>query len=399
MIIVFLILLIVFSVALDWYIVSQHIKNSPKLKLCYIVTSATITALVLSVALLFKPLLNNGSDHGTALYAMWAITLFFMSLGSRMAFVLTTLPGLYFKKARPALRIIGLTLGVLCIGIMVYGTTLGVNDLRVETVTITSPTLPDSFDGYRVAQFSDTHLGNLPRSGTIIKKMVEKINSLNPDLIVFTGDLVNIQSQELNPKYIEILSALSSHDGTYSVLGNHDYGMYIYDTTQTTPYESTQNLIERQQAMGWKVLQNENIWIRRAGDSIALAGVNFPHVSHFGAVDSKHQGSNLFKAMEGVSDSSFSILLSHSPQLFDSVPAVARPNLTLSGHVHAMQLKATICGKQYSPASMLYPMFSGLYKERGRYLYINDGIGYVMYPMRIGTKPEITIFELKKTTK
>lgn len=98
MIIVFLILLIVFSVALDWYIVSQHIKNSPKLKLCYIVTSATITALVLSVALLFKPLLNNGSDHGTALYAMWAITLFFMSLGSRMAFVLTTLPGFTSKR-------------------------------------------------------------------------------------------------------------------------------------------------------------------------------------------------------------------------------------------------------------------------------------------------------------
>lgn len=397
MIIFSLTLLIILSAAIDWYIVSQQLTDKKSIKLSYIAISATFTALILSVAILFKPLMNNGAAHGATLYAMWVITLFFMSFGARAVFLIITLPGLYFKKARRTLQVIGLTVALVIIGVMVYGTTFGVNDLRVETVTINSPHLPDSFDGYKIAQFSDTHLGNLPTNGAIIKEMVETINALNPDAVVFTGDLVNIHSDELDQHYSKILSSLRSRDGTYSVLGNHDYGMYIYDTTQTNSFESTENLIAKQQAMGWKLLQNETLWIHRGEDSIAISGVNFPHTSHFGAVDSKHLGSNLGKAMAGVPDSAFSILLSHSPQLFDSVPALARPKLTLSGHVHAMQFKINTCSKQYSPASLLYPMFSGLYKERGRYLYINDGIGYVLYPMRIGTKPEITIFELKSS--
>lgn len=395
MIVFSLTMLIILSAAIDWYIVSLQLPNKRAVKLSYIVISAAFTALILSVAILFKSLINNGAEHGFTLYAMWVIVLFFMSFGGRALFLIITLPGLYFKKARTALSAIGLVLALSLVGVMIYGSTFGVNSLRTETVTISSPNLPASFDGYRIVQFSDTHLGNLPSESAIITNMVEAINSLNPDAVVFTGDLVNIHSDELDHRYSQILSSLRSTDGTYSVLGNHDYGMYIYDTTETSPMKSTENLLAKQQAMGWKVLQNETIWIHRAKDSIAIAGVNFPHTSHFGTVDSKHLGSNLAKAMAGVPDSAFSILLSHSPQLFDSVPSVARPTVTLSGHVHAMQFKVNVCGKQYSPASLLYPMFSGLYKERGRYLYINDGIGYVLYPMRIGAKPEITIFELQ----
>lgn len=396
MIITSFIVLIALSMAIDWYIIAKHLPRNKKVKLSYIAVSAVFTALILSVALLIKPLLNSGSAHNTALYAMWAITIFFMSFGARAVFLVITLPGLYFVRARGGLRIAGTIAGAMVVGVMVYGTTLGVNDLRVERVTVTSPTLPESFDGYRVIQFSDTHLGNLPSNGTLIRKLAEKINALEPDMVVFTGDLVNIQSDELDTMYSRILSSIKSPDGTYSVLGNHDYGLYIYDTTETSPFQSTANLIARQEAMGWRVLQNEHLWIRRNGDSIALSGVNYPRTAYVAAIDSRHPGCHLAKAMSGVPDSSFSILLSHSPQLFDSVPQVAKPKLTLSGHVHAMQMKAKMCGRQYSPASLLYPMFSGLYKERGRHLYINDGIGYVLYPMRIGAKPEITVLELRR---
>lgn len=126
-----------------------------------------------------------------------------------------------------------------------------------------------------------------------------------------------------------------------------------------------------------------------------IGGVTYPNnISHNG-YNSKTGGSDLKKALQGLKSDDFSILISHSPKLFDSVPDIATPNLVLAGHVHAMQAKIEIGGWKYSPASLLYPLYSGLYEDRGHYLYINDGIGYVLYPMRIGAKPEITLFTLR----
>lgn len=394
-----LILFSLLALSVDYYILRRNVPNIKWLKVIYIAQAILLDLAIfayLIISLIFRPTMGNG----VTVTMLWVMLFFMMSFASKIAFGLFSLVELslhrIFKKRYRAILYTGAALVVAVLSVMIYGTALGRNDLRVENVTIESEQLPDGFDGFTIAQFSDTHLGNFGESSRLIEKMVDKINALNPDIVIQSGDLLNIKSEELNDKYLAIFSAL--HPPVYAVLGNHDLGYYAHDK-DFDPLHDIEKLKSKQAALGWRLLENEHVWLHRDGDSIVIGGVVYPDDGRFGVRNNSYGGSDLAKTFENVAGTTFSILISHTPSLFDSIPQVAKPNLTISGHVHSMQVKITIGNWRWSPAKWLFPMWSGLYTERGRHLYINDGIGYALYPMRIGVRPEITFYTLKKRKK
>lgn len=395
--ITFMILLFsVVSIFVDYYIIRRHLWHNLPHVFSWIDMAITFvfTLSVIATAVSYKYVIADPQLMGLV---TWIIFFFIMSMLSRTLFCLCSLVGWAFEASAPrvtrTMNYVGLAFALGVISVMSYGATWGRSEIRVERVEILSDRLPREFDGFRIVQFSDTHLGNWGSNTAVIEDMVEQINSLNPDIVVQSGDLVNIVSEEFSDRFMEIFARIKAP--VYSVLGNHDLGFYVYDTIANNPNEIVTDLIARQRKLGWTVLINENTWLHRGSDSMLIAGVSYPNNIAHNGYNSHQGGSDLAKAMRGALDDDFSILISHSPKLFDSVPDIGRADLTLSGHVHAMQAKVEIGDWKFSPAQWLYPLYSGLYIDRGHHLYINDGIGYVLYPMRIGAKPELTIFTLK----
>lgn len=396
MIIITLIVLTIVALAIDWFIFKHFVSRIKYLRVAYI-----IQALIIDVGVLYyfvsSLFFKTYSDKSITILALWLVFTFIMSFSAKFIFALFALIEMLAAKITGrrvnVLLYSGLIMSISVVAVMTYGATIGRSDIRVEHVTINSAHLPDEFDGFKIAQFSDAHLGNIPDTNPLMENVVSRINSLNPDIVVQTGDLVNIHSGELNDHFMKTLSGFNAP--VYSILGNHDLAYYIHDQS-ISPQASIRELIDKQRAMGWDLLINENRWLHRGQDSIALVGVVYPKDGRLGVNGGTGLVMDLDKAFDGVSDSPFTVLLSHTPSLFDSVPQVIAPNLTISGHVHSMQMKFTIGDYSWSPAKWLYPMWSGLWVDRGHYLYVNDGVGYVLYPMRIGAKPEITLFELKK---
>ena len=270
-------------------------------------------------------------------------------------------------------------------GYILYGAFFGTENFQIRETTILSKDLPKGFENYRIVQISDIHCGSWAGDTKALQKAVNLINAQEPDLIVFTGDLVNNIATELD-EFMPVLSQLKAKDGVYSVLGNHDYAMYI---PWESPEKKEENLIalkQKQADMNWILLNNRHVKLYQNGDSLALIGVEncgrppFPNYAKFP------------EAMEGT-EGMFKILLSHDPSSWRrEVLPETDIQLTLSGHTHAMQTK--IFG--FSPAIWVYPEYEGLYNEGGQMLYVNIGLGHLMYPLRLGAWPEITLLTLKR---
>ena len=281
--------------------------------------------------------------------------------------------------------LVGVGLALYSFGCIAYGSFFGITRFEVKEVEYSSPRLPDGFDGYRIVQLSDIHIGSWQGRQKSIQKLVDMANGQKADLIVFTGDLVNQQSHELDA-FAPILSQLHAPDGVYSILGNHDYGTYY---RWKSPKEESANLdylLHQQAAMGWTMLNNDHAIVWHKGDSIALVGVENDGEPPFS------QFADLPKALRGT-DGMFKILLSHNPTHWRrEVLPQSDIDLMLAGHTHAMQ--AIFFG--HSLAELMYPEWRGMYTEGGRSLYVNIGIGYVGLPFRFGAWPEITVITLKK---
>lgn len=292
-------------------------------------------------------------------------------------------PRFPFVAHRLPYTLLGLVLGGICFVNILYGAVAGITRFEVKQVEYRSDKLPEGFDGYRILQLSDIHIGSWQGNPEAIRQLVNLANGQKADLIVFTGDLVNQQSHELDD-FTEILSQLHAPDGVYSILGNHDYGTYY---RWRNPKEETANLerlIGQQKEMGWKMLNNTHDILHHKGDSIALIGVENDGEPPFS------QFADLPQAMQGT-EGMFRILLSHNPTHWRrEVLPDSDIELTLSGHTHAMQME--IFG--HSLASLIYPEWSGMYYEGKRALYVNVGIGYVGLPFRFGAWPEITVIKL-----
>lgn len=293
--------------------------------------------------------------------------------------------GLLTPHAAAAGNWAGIAGGVLLALVFCYGCVRGWKRLELHEEEIRFADLPAAFDGYRIVHLSDLHVGTFGRNGAFLRRLVGRIDALRPDLILFTGDIVNVSAGELAP-HTEILSRLQAPDGVYSVLGNHDYCEYgRYDTPDGAARNAAE-VIRMEREMGWRLLRNEHRVLRRGGDSIVLAGVE-----NIGRPPFPSRG-DLRRALDGVPEGAFTILMSHDPSHWrrEVLPA-SGVQLTLAGHTHAMQFR--IGG--FSPSAWSYPEWGGLYREGGRRLFVSTGAGGSV-PFRLGAWPEIVLLTLRR---
>lgn len=292
------------------------------------------------------------------------------------------LPFGMFNKHR-----IGMVLAAVGFMLVMYGLCIGRTQIETRTVTIKSSQVPPSFNGYRIVQLSDLHVGSLLKDEYWIKNLPQYIQSLNPDLIVFTGDLVNTYAEETEG-WESIFNAIQAPDGKWACKGNHDYSHYKW----RNDIDSTQNTIavtEAYKKLGWKLLNDSSTVLTKGTDSLYVCGVQNISRPPF------HSYGSVSKAMQNIADSSLVIMLSHDPIAWeDSIRQHKNVLLTLSGHTHAMQMGIDFWGLHLSPASLMHPYWDGTYQQGDQYLHVNRGLGYVGFPMRIGMKPEITLIEL-----
>ena len=262
-------------------------------------------------------------------------------------------------------------------------------DYRVRKLSLAFPNLPAAFKGLRIVQISDIHSGSLSNKDAVLKG-VENILELKPDLILFTGDLVNNESNEMSG-LTGVFSLLKAPLGVYSVLGNHDYGDYHEWPDQETKRANLDQLKKIQAEMGWRLLMNEHVILEKDNEQIALIGIeNWSSKARF------PKYGRLNEAYQGTKAIPFKILMSHDPSHWDAEvrPQYGDIDLTLSGHTHGMQFGVEIPWLKWSPVQYVYKQWAGLYEAGSQKLYVNRGFGFIGYPGRVGILPEITLIEL-----
>lgn len=273
---------------------------------------------------------------------------------------------------------------------MTYGIVSGAYDYRVRRVRVPLKNLPPSFDGLRIGQLSDIHSGSFYNK-TAVQGGVDMLLQEKPDLVFFTGDLVNNQATEIKD-YFPIFSQVKAPLGVFSTLGNHDYGDYI---SWPSPQAKQQNLAmvkAAHQEMGWNLLLDEHRMLREGNGSLAIIGIE-----NWGTGGFAKYG-DLAKAHRGTDEADVKLLLSHDPSHWDAQvrPSFPDIDLALAGHTHGMQFGVEVGDFQWSPVQYRYPQWAGLYQEGEQFLYVNRGYGFLAFPGRIGMPPEITILELTR---
>jgi len=276
--------------------------------------------------------------------------------------------------------------------LMIYGTIWGAYNFKIREVILDGYGIKSVSDReLTIVLVSDLHLASW-RNHAYMEKAVQIINNQQPDLIFITGDLVQFVSEEF-VEYMPILAQLRANYGIYSVLGNHDYGRYAYFKTDSARKEDVFKLVLYQTLLGWRVLNNESVKLYE--DSIPL-GLTIAGVEFYSPKRMFINEGDLIKTFQNVDTNDYVILLSHDPQAWDDVILKNLPaNLTLSGHTHGMQLGIYTHRFRFSPASILYKHWGGLYEKQNKRLYVNVGLGSVGFPARVGMLPEITVIRLK----
>ncbi|MCS6820812.1 MAG: metallophosphoesterase [Microscillaceae bacterium] len=277
---------------------------------------------------------------------------------------------------------------------MSFGIISGAHDYQVRRQKLVLPNLPQCFEGLRIAQISDIHAGSFYNK-TAVKGGVEILLAQKPDIVFFTGDLINRQACEMND-YIDVFNKVKAPLGVYAILGNHDYGNYLEWSTWTKAQKEAiiKNICKVHQNLGWDLLLNENVLIKENNEQIAIIGVE-----NWGDKLRFPKFSQLDKAKANTQDAAVKLLLSHDPSHWRSqvVPEHKDIDVMFAGHTHGMQFGIEIGDFQWSPVQYIYPEWAGLYTEGKQAIYVNRGYGYIGFPGRIGIPPEITIFELKRT--
>lgn len=317
--------------------------------------------------------LQMGFFHKLSVRVLFSTILF--SAFPKVVFILFDAFLPWFFALIPALGVIGW---------FAFGFIVGWKRLELKHITFTSPDLPPYFDGYRLVQITDFHLGSFPPGNDFVQKVVDATNNEEPDMILFTGDLVNNQASEVEP-YLETLAQLHASDGIYSIWGNHDYCEYGNNHSIGALKRNRRMLYGYQERLGWHQLMNEHHVVSHGMASIAVIGVENPGQPPF------TNRSNLKKAMKGLNPDMFKILLSHDPHHWRREVVGKKIQLTLAGHTHAGQLKI---GK-WTPARMAFKEWGGAYRIGEQMLYVSSGIGG-SFPFRLGAWPELTVITLKR---
>lgn len=387
-----MIILIVVNVFVDIYIwrciVNKECKRWPGVVYAWS-SLFFIIFIIVTVALPRR----SGSD-AVLLAVMWMLYTYLSVYISKYVFCIISfiglIPRLWRGKRWKAMNIIGSVAAIAVFVTMWWGALINRTRYQIKEVVIEFADLPDAFDGYRVLQFSDFHVGTYGSDTTFVSEIVDVINNQSADLVLFTGDIVNRRTDELLPQ-VKPLSRLKAADGVYSILGNHDYGDYKKWPSAEMKSENMDMMYRLQRDMGWNLMNNRSEYIRRGNDSIALIGVENwgdPPFTVYGDLD---------KAYPMQSDSTFKILMTHNPAHWSEKIAdndTVNIALSLSGHTHAMQCQIG----SWSPAEWRYDNWGGLYDDLSsrHKLYVNIGLGTVALPARIGATPEITVLTLRK---
>jgi uncharacterized protein len=275
---------------------------------------------------------------------------------------------------------------------LIYGMVFNAYNYKIRRIRLVLADLPASFDGFKIVQVSDIHTGSF-LSTEPLAHAVNLINEQKPDVVFFTGDLVNYKHTEAI-SYVEILKKIEAKHGVFSIFGNHDYGDYYKWKNPADKVNDIQELKNIHGQLGWKLLWDEHHDIEQGGDKITVIGVQNCSAHGF-----SNYGS-LEKATKDINYSPVNILLSHDPSHWRKEVLYKYPNinLTLSGHTHGMQFGVEIPGFKWSPVQYIYKEWAGMYQEKNQYLYVNRGLGFIGYPGRVGILPEITVIELKKNS-
>ncbi len=307
----------------------------------------------------------------------------------------SVMPG-FFRKAGIRFRNTGIALSALVLVLLILGSTWGVYRFKVTETEIGIRNLPPDLEGLRIVQLSDIHLGSWV-SAKPLAHAVTLVQGLDPDMVVFTGDLVNYSTSEV-AGFESVLAGLKAPLGVYAILGNHDYGDYTSWRNRADKEKNLADLEAFYKAIGWNLLRNQSVIIRKDSTEFLLSGVeNWSATSRF------RKYGDMKKTLQGAEMKSLNILLSHDPTHWDTEVRAKYPwfDLTLSGHTHGMQMGIDIPGIRWSPAEFLYEEWGGLYTNPGKspdeegYLYVNAGLGHIGYPGRIGIRPEISLLILK----
>ncbi|MBC7850908.1 MAG: metallophosphoesterase [Chitinophagaceae bacterium] len=282
----------------------------------------------------------------------------------------------------------GIAIGGTLFGTLVYGFT---NKYRyhLNRIRLAYGNLPAAFKGMKIVHISDIHSGSF-MDKQAVQKGIDKIMSEKPDLILFTGDLVNDRSTEMD-EYMGIFNQLKAPMGVYSTLGNHDYGDYVRWDSEKAKHDNLERLKEVHRELGWRLLMNEHVVLEKGTDTIALLGVeNWSSKGRF------PKYGKMTQAYPGSEKHPFKILMSHDPSHWDAEVRTQYKDidLMLSGHTHGMQFGVELPGFKWSPVQYMYKQWAGLYEEQNQKLYINRGFGFIGYPGRVGILPEITVIEL-----
>lgn len=323
-------------------------------------------------------------------FVLWIINLFYTG-GTKAPDVTDTGKGGISRST--FLSRLALLIGATTLGGFLYGITNRYN-YRIRRVKLSFATLPAAFKGLKIVQISDIHTGSFDNHHAVAKG-IQHVLDEKPDLILFTGDLVNNKAEEVDG-YRDIYSRLTAPMGVFSTLGNHDYGDYVEWASPAAKHENLETLKKAHADFGWRLLMNEHIVLNRGEEKIALVGIenwsakaNFPKYGDMRAAYAGLPEKNI----------PFKILLSHDPSHWDAqvLPEYKDIQLTLSGHTHGMQFGVEIPWLKWSPVQYVYKKWAGLYQEGEQFLYVNRGFGFLGYPGRLGILPEITVFELDTT--
>ncbi|MGL4631770.1 MAG: metallophosphoesterase [Leadbetterella sp.] len=272
-------------------------------------------------------------------------------------------------------------------GLMAYGILSGAHDYKIHKVKLVIKNLPKAFHGLKLAQLSDIHSGSFFNK-TAVSGGVDMVLAQKPDMVFFTGDLVNNEAKEFND-YFNVFKRIKAPMGVYSTLGNHDYGDYVQWESAEKKQKNLDTLIQAHKDMGWDILMDENRSIRLGNDILGIIGIQ-----NWG--QGFVQKGDLKKALNNTQEMSTKLLLSHDPthwraQVLDKTDI----DVAFAGHTHGMQYGVEIGGFKWSPVQYRYKEWAGLYQENDQQLYVNRGFGYIGFPGRVGILPEITIFELQ----
>jgi predicted MPP superfamily phosphohydrolase len=405
---------IAISILVDWYVFSglKTITNTWQKDTLRLIVNWGYFVLSLGIIAIFLFALSGfNASKGVSNFQSWILSLFLGLLITKIVIILILFLGdigqfIYnlinklragnespsnpiLSGRRKFISEIAFMVGAIPLAGTIYAMLKGKYDYRVHRQTIYYDDLPADFDGFTITQLSDIHSGSFDNTEAM-QRGIDFAKNQKSDLFVFTGDLVNNFAWEIEP-YINRFSQIKAPFGQFSVLGNHDYGDYAEWSNESEKADNLEKLKQHHKSLDYRLLLDENITLEKNGQKISLIGVQ-----NWGK--GFKQVGNLDKALNGVDDEAFKILLSHDPTHWEEKVKThpVKVHLTLSGHTHGAQFGIEIPGLKWSPVKYRYPDWAGLAHENGRYLYINRGFGFLGFSGRLGIWPEITVITLKK---